>query len=165
MLGRPLHELYREQLSRNLANFTKKSDSLYVTAFKGLNLSQYIEARRSYCALTHSECLECPLMLRVAKMVEENGFVSLKEAFTSCFPEVTYNPAHARRRLLQMPLACLRIDYDNGTSECYLVEHLTGCNYASLQALMKNAMQRNRSVEVSLSKDDMKSLLSLCTSD
>ena len=103
-------------------------------------------------------------MLRIAKMVQENGFASLKEAFTSCFPEVTYNPVHAGW-LLQMPLTCLRIDYDNGTPECSLVEHLTGCNYASLQGLMKNVMQKNRSVEVSLSKDDRKSLLSLCTSD
>ena len=74
------------QLSRNLANFTKKPDFLYVTVFHGLNLSQYIEARASYCAFTHIERLECPATLQVAKMVEDNGFVPLKEAFTSCFP-------------------------------------------------------------------------------
>ena len=104
-------------------------------------------------------------MLLAAKMVEDKGFATLKDVFTTCFPEVMYNSAHARRRLLQMPLTYLRIDFDNHTSECYLVEHSPGCNYVNLQALLKNVMQRNRSEESKLTKEDMKSLLSLCTSN
>lgn len=69
--------------------------------------------------------------------------------------------------LLQMPLVCLRIDFDSGTSESFLVEHLEGCNYESLQSLIQNVLKKNSSAMASppVSKDLVKSLLGICQSD
>ena len=64
---------------------------------------------------------------QVAEAVLSNGYISLKNAFNSAFPNVTYNTTYARR-LLQMPHVCLTIDFDNGMSECLLVEYLESCN-------------------------------------
>lgn len=55
-------------------------------------------------------------MLLAANSVLSNGYVTLKSAFTQSFPSVDYNVTYARRRLLQMPLACIRIEFDSGVS-------------------------------------------------
>lgn len=105
-------------------------------------------------------------MLLAANGVLKNGYITLKGAFTNSFPDVDYNVTYARRRLLQMPLACIRIDFENGVSECYLVEHCPDANYPSLQALIKNIMQKNKSAKSDpLSKEVVKSLLGICQSD
>ena len=123
-VGRPLSELvrvYREQSNRSLSNFIVVADGIYTTALRGLSLLEYLEARTTYCTSTHKECQECPQMLQVAKKVSQQGFVQLKLAFVESFPSIEYTQVKARRRLLQMPLACIRIDFAPGRSECFLV--------------------------------------------
>lgn len=44
----------------------------------------------------------------------------------------------ARGRLLQMPLACIRIDFKPGVSECYILERRPQTNYESIVSLFKN---------------------------
>ena len=105
-------------------------------------------------------------MLRVANIVLRDGYVTLKNAFTDSFPSVEYNVTYARRRFLQMPLACIRVDYRAGISECFLIEYYPSANYSSIQALIKTIMQKNNSSNSDpISKDVVKSLLSLCQSD
>ena len=93
-----------------------KTYRLYITSFEGLNLSEYVKARSEYCKCTHSDCKECSAMLHVANIVLHDGYVTLKSAFTASFPFIEYNVTYARRRLLQMPLACIRIEHYAGLS-------------------------------------------------
>ena len=115
---------------------------------------------------THSNCKECPAMLHVANIVLHDGYITIKSAFTESFPSVEYNVTYARRRLLQMPLACIRVEYRAGVSDCFLIECYPNANYSSIQALIKSVMQKNSSSNSNpISKDVVKSLLSLCQSD
>ena len=168
-VGRPVHELiqtYQEQCTKKLAQHTKLTDSIYVTSFEGLNLSEYVQARNEHCKSTHSNCKECPAMLEVANTILRDGYVTLKSAFTRNFPSVDYNVTYARRRLLQMPVVCVRVDYSSGVSEYFLLENYPNANYGSIQALIKSIMQKNSSSKGDpISKDVVKSLLSLCQSD
>ena len=80
-------------------------------------------------------------MLEVVEMVLQGGYVKLKAAFTTAFPGVSYNQQYARRRLLQMPLVCLRIDYRPGVSECILLEFV-GVNYKAFSQLLHNVLKQ-----------------------
>lgn len=126
--GRQLHELmttYQVQISGNLSVNLKISDSIHVSSFEGLSLSEYLQARAAHCRLAHSDCSECPQMISVGEKILECGLLTLKDAFTYGFGTVDYTAFKARRRLLQMPLACLRIACDptSKSTECYVIEH------------------------------------------
>ena len=65
-----------------------------------------------------------------------------------------------------MPLACIRVNYHAGVSECFLIEYYPNTNYSSTQALIRSVMQKNScSNSEPISKDVVKSLLGLCQSD
>ena len=105
-------------------------------------------------------------MIHVTDIVLHNDYITLKSAFTQSFPSVQYNVTYAHRRLLQMPLACIRIDYNAGVSECVLIDYSPNTNYSSIQALIKSVIQKNSSSNNDpLSKDVVESLVSLCQSD
>lgn len=61
-------------------------------------------------------------------------------------------------RLLQMPLACVRIDFRAGESECYILEHRSQTNYESIIGLLKNVVHKDSSTRSSLSRHEIKSL-------
>ena len=64
-----------------------------------------------------------------------------------------------------MPLACIRVVYRAGVSECFLIENYPNTNYTSIQSLIKSVMQKNTSSNSNqISKDVVKSL-NLCQSD
>ena len=105
-------------------------------------------------------------MLQVATTVHKEGYCSLSEAFSIVSPDVNYTAQHARSRLLQMPLACLRVDFKPGVSQCFLVEHHPSLNYQNLIALLKTIVERQQPKSVPpLDKVTVKSLLGLCQSD
>lgn len=105
-------------------------------------------------------------MLCVANIILRDGYLTLKSAFIESFLTVEYNVTYARRRFLQMPLTCIRVNYRAGVSECFLIENYPNTNYTSIQSLIKSVMQKNTSSNSNqISKDVVKSLLSLCQSD
>ena len=120
------------------------SDGIYIINLTGtLTLKEYYIARKYYCSLHHSACKECSSMLQVTEMIIQNGFVKLKTAFTTAFPTVkNYNQQYTRRRLLQMPLICLRIDYCPGISECILTEFIPGFDYKAFAGLLSSVIQQ-----------------------
>ena len=81
-------------------------------------------------------------MLEVVEMVLQGGYVKLKAAFTTAFPGVMHNQQYARRRLLQMPLVCLCIDYRPGVSDCILLEFVEGVNYNAFLQLLHNVLKQ-----------------------
>ena len=151
---------------RSLSEYLKVSDNVYISIFQGLSLSEYITAHTHYCQITHSlPCNECTSILSVARKIEQNGWEKLGEAFKNAFPNVSYTPHHARRRLLQMPLVCARVDYKPGVYECFLLESVPGVNYQHFVHLFQAFTQHTPQQTTALSKQELKSLLSVCKSD
>lgn len=62
---------------------------------------------------------------------EENGCVQLAKAFKLGFPNVAYHTYSAKRKVLKMPVAALRVG--SGKSEVYLSK---GVNYQQLLCLL-----------------------------
>ena len=171
-LGRPKTELlqiYLEQRKKQLCDPSRQQlcDTVHVSFVCGLTLAEYIAARSEHCLHTHSQpCSGCSRMLQVASIVYKEGYCTLSEAFSIVSPDVKYTAQHARSKLLQMPLACLRVDFTSGVSQCFLAEHHPSLNYQNLTALLKTIVGRQQPKSVPfLDKATVKSLLGLCHSD
>ena len=106
---------------------------------------EYIQARNICCSTHHSNCEECKAMLTIAHAVLKNEYVNLRSVFISNFSVQNYNPHHARHRLLQMPLACIRVDYKPGVSECVLVEHHSSVDYKAYANLLCTLIKNSKS--------------------
>ncbi len=97
--------MYQEQIKRNLCNKQEQlvSSNVYVTLFRGLSLTDYIQARTLYCSSTHSQpCLKCSKMLNVASNVLTDGYVLLSITFKQAFSTQIYKSDVAILRFLQM---------------------------------------------------------------
>ena len=185
-MGRPISDLvaiYTEQSTRKLSSYLTVEDGVYVSIFQGLTLREYLTvedgvyvsifqgltlreyvcARREYCSCQHKQCVECPKMLLVAEIVLNNGCVKLKSAFLEAFPSVKYVQQHSRRRLLPLPLACVRIDYRPGQSECFLIEHNEAVDYRNFAEILRNLIPRTATTSVD--RGVVKSMLGLCQTD
>ena len=79
MLGRPDDELihiYLTQKKCRLSDPTQQKvcDSVHVSLFSGLTLSEYVHARSLHCQSAHfPPCSRCEGFLSVAKLVIEQG--------------------------------------------------------------------------------------------
>lgn len=104
-------------------------------------------------------------MLQAAATIIDHGFAKLKDVYTHCFPDCKYDQALARRRLLQMPLVCIRIDYKPGLAECMLIEHVRGVEYKNMRTLLHSVVANSASPSTVVNKSVVKSLLGLCQSD
>ena len=170
-LGRPKAELvqvYLEQQKQRLCNPCKQQlcDTVHVSLLSGLTLTEYITARSEHCSNAHAQpCIGCSTMLQVADAILKEGYCALSQAYSIVSPDVEYTAQHARRKFLQMPLACLRIDFQPGVSKCFLVEHHP-FNYQNLISLLKNIIERQQPKSApALDRTTVKSLLGLCQSD
>ena len=101
-------ELYKNNLQHNLSDFNVINSNIYISKIKDFTLKEYYSARRYICSHTHNQCT-CDSMLQVAETVLTEGIVSMSEIFKKAFPDVTYHPRNAKRRLLQMPLVAVRV--------------------------------------------------------
>ena len=168
MEGENILEIFEKQRKKDLAVCEKVQDDVYVSRFEGLNLQQYIDARSLFCKKKHAQtCIECNLLISVAQHILENGFILLKQAFEMCSPGVTYTSSHARRKLLQMPLAAIGVGLKSAGTYClYVVERQSSVNHVVLQTLLNKVVQSNRhNKEAMVSRDEMKSLLNLAESE
>ena len=161
-------QTYRQECKKKLCSESQKqAENIYITLFRGLSLIEYIYTRCVHCQEKHIQpCSECTAMLNVAKSVATNGYCQLSSAYRSAFPLHTYKPDIARQRLLQMPLACIRLgDLKKGTSCWYLVEYVQGVDYVKF-ACFANALQdTTASRSLTIDKGHVKALLGLARSD
>ena len=159
---------YAQECKKKLCSSNQKqAENVYVTLFRALSLTEYIYTRSVYCQEKHIQpCSECSAMLSVAKSVATNGYCQLASAYRSAFPLHTYKPDIARLRLLQMPLACIRLgSLKKGTSSWYLVEYVQGVDYVKF-ACFVNALQTTKASEsLTIDKAHVKALLGLACSD
>ncbi len=178
-----LLEIFKNQSKKKLADFTTK-DNVSFSKFKGLSLQEYVKGRSTFCLNNHSNpYCRCKGFVNVANKIAEFGHVKLKDAFycvtqhiqpcDACFKETdqkgepslipdqdifpSYKPSHAKRMLLQMPIAALTID-GLSTSLCDAT-----ANIVMLKCLLEKSKQQSSTN--SLSKGYFKELISMCNSD
>ncbi|CAB4010429.1 Hypothetical predicted protein [Paramuricea clavata] len=117
--------------------------------------------KRHGCKCLHN----CEALLNVAIIVNEEGFIKLKDAAELCSPNVKYTPAHARRKMLRMPCAVIGTgSLLEGTSCLYLVEKQSPATLYLLQSLLKEACIKKQTNK-GLTKEDVKKLLNLAESE
>ena len=131
-----------------------------------LSLKEYIFVCMEYCLLHHDQpsCSECSALIKAANLIADNGFYPMSVAFKSCFPNVTYSSAIAKRKLVQLPLAAITIGTPaSGKSEVYLMEAVGGLDYRKLIQFLQSKISHG--VVPGITKQQMKELLSFAQSD
>ena len=82
---------------------------------------------------THLYTNKSSKMLVVAHIVNDQGYITLPEAFEIVSLSVKYTDEIARQKLLEMPLVSIRIeDPRKGNSLSVIMEIFTGTNYLKL---------------------------------
>ncbi len=106
-------------------------------------------------------------MLAAAKMVIDNGIVSLSSVFRTVFPVVTYSATTAKQRLLQMPVIAIRFGKpSSGKSQLFVMEYIHDVNYINLAQFFESSGAFNKAVNTpNVSKEELKQLLSIAQSD
>ena len=133
-----------------------------------MSLQQYVEVFSLFCKIKHlTPCTDCDLLLKVAKHIISEGYISLKHAIEISSPGITYTSLHARRKLLQMPVAAIGVgSKSEGTFSLYLVEKQAGTSHVVLQTLLNQVLQnRQKKSSPFLSRVEMKSLLNIAESE
>lgn len=78
------------------------------------------------------------------------------DTFRSAFPGVTYHSHSAKCRVLQLPLAALRVGRpESGTSEVYLMDYVPEVNYCHVLILI-NTFHLQKQSALSFIKDELK---------
>ena len=162
--------IYIKQNKNNLSNYISLKDNVYVSKFEGITLHEYVKAMTLVCSNLHKrrgcKCLHnCEGLLNVANIVNEEGFIKLKDAAELCSPNVK-SPTHARRKMLRMPCAVIGTgSLLEGTSCLYLVEKQSPATLYLWQSLLKEACIKKQTNNKGLTKEDMKKLLNLAESE
>ena len=142
------------------------SEDLYVSNFYGLSLKEYVYARSLLCKAEHSLCSACPPMLLIAESVIADGHCRLSESFKKAFPSLSYKTDIARRKVLQMPLVCIRLRDEWGQFVWYIFEHIKGTNYQQFAHFAQTMVLGTRKFsKPEIQKEEVKALLQLAQSD
>ena len=115
-----LIEVLLKEERRNLTNAEeqKVEEGVRESQFGVLNLAEYVLVKENYCHLYHNDCKQhCKEMVKAGKTVLEERSVSLPSLWRRSFPTINYDSEKAQRKLLQMPIACLKF-----TRGCFVVE-------------------------------------------
>ena len=112
------------------------------------------------CKSKHKQpCLLCSGLLKVAKVVNKDGFIKL--SFVLAWPTQTYRTNIATEKFLQMPLACIRIGDPNAGNSCwYLIAYIERVDYKFACFLLAN-----KTTSFKISKSDISELVGLAHSD
>lgn len=113
------------------------------------------------CSIYHTKkCIKCNDLVKAAHVILENGICSLSSVFRNVFPGINYSTQHARSRLLQLPVAAIRIgEPSSGSSEIQVMEVIPGLDYRKFQKLMELFLQQSGR-QTLMSKDSFHQLLS-----
>ena len=168
--GRPIHELlsiYEQSKKESLSEYITLSDSICVSKLSTLSLEEYCLVRKRYCMLHHNnkKC-DCCCIITAAEKILLEGISSLSSVFHTAFPHRSYQPTQAKRRLMQMPVAAIRLgEPSSGLAEVQLMEYLPGIDYFKILHFLKGFPVRHSGLAPSISKQELKQLLGLAQSD
>ena len=144
----------------------KISDGVFVSQLSDLPLVDYASFLSKLCNTGHCQpCVHCSALLKVADIILKEGVCPLRQAFELTSPGLTYDTIKARRKLLVMPLAAVRIgDPSSGVASTVLMEFFPGVNYQNIANIL-NAMKSSGTCNKKLDKTSVQKLLGLATSD
>lgn len=102
--------IYLSYSKQSLSNYTVIDENISISKLHDLSLKEYMDIKTYICEQEHCQpCPDCPPLLCAAKLILQGHICSLPDIFRSSFPGVTYTAENAKRRLLQMPLATVRL--------------------------------------------------------
>lgn len=132
-----------------------------------MELTDYIRVASVVCEKMHQltgRICSCQGLLKVARNVEKEGWMNLKEAFILSSPGKVYTAQHAGQQRLQMPLAAIAIgSQEKGNRKLVLVQKQQFVNYTIFQSLLSKSVESKK--EDSISKEQMKKLVNLAESE
>lgn len=157
------NDILRLKSFKNLSNYIQVDDVTDVSRLEGFTLDKYILTKENICYEEHKQpCTACIGLLSVAKQILDEGFIKLNEAFAMSTPGVKYKAKDAKRKLLQMPLAALKIK-ESKTYTIYLVSKET--NLELTRSLLKRKDWGSQNTGMQMSASLVKELLSATESD
>lgn len=157
------NDILRLKSFKNLSNYIQVDDVTDVSRLEGFTLDKYILTKENICYEEHKQpCTACIGLLSVAKQILDEGFIKLNEAFAMSTPGVKYKAKDAKRKLLQMPLAALKIK-ESKTYTTYLVSKDT--NLQLTRSLLKRKDWGSQNTGMQMSASLVKELLSATESD
>ena len=134
-----------------------------VSRLEGFTLDKYIVTKENICYEEHKQpCTACIGLLSVAKQILDKGFIKLSGAFGMSTPGVKYKAKDAKRKLLQMPLAALKIK-ESMTYTIYLVSKET--NLELNRSLLKRKDWGSQNTGMQMSASVVKEVLSATECD
>ena len=160
--------IYEREQRKKLSEPLKLSNNIFVSQFEGLTLPEYVEVKRFVCLNRHKNAgkkCSCDCLIKVAEYIQRKGYMELKDAFQLSCPKLTsYTALQARQKLLQMPLAAIRIGNPaQGTLHYVVVAKQQSINYTVFQSLLEKSLESSK--VVTLSKGKMTELLFLAESE
>ena len=129
-------------------------------------MSEYVIARSAVCDQNHIQpCMTCQPLLKVATTVVQNGFCTLRYAF-NLTSNAAYDTEIAKRKLLQMPLAAIRIGKPcSGTSLTLLIEHNPSIDFQKMSIIINAMFESTPTRAKGLEKLVVKEILNFAQSD
>ena len=86
---------------KNLSEYTTVNESICISKLSSLSSEEYCLACKEYCSVRCVDTLyDCSCMSAAAEKILEEGIY---------YPHLTYQPTQAKRILLQMPMAAVRL--------------------------------------------------------
>ena len=157
------HDIMRLKRFQNLSDYIKVDNFTDVSRLDSFTLDMYILTKEKICHGEHKQpCKACIGLLSVAKSILHKGFIQLNEAFAMSSPGIKYKAKDAKRKLLQMPLAALRIN-ESKHDVIYLVSKET--NLELTRSLLKRKDSGSQYTGVQMSASLVKQLLSASESE
>ena len=155
-----------EQQKRCLSNHETLKENVYISRFEGLTLNEYVRALLVICDRNHKKlCCKCKGTISVAEEIIKKGFLKLADAFKLCSPNIKYKSFHARRKLLQMPLAVVGVGTFKQETFClYLLNKLRPANLYIIQSLMAETC-KHKQMHEEMAKEEVQKLLNLAESE
>lgn len=136
---------------QNLSHYIKLDDFTDVSKLDGFSLDMYIVTKEKICYQEHKQpCTACVSLICVAKQILHKGFIKLNETNTMSSPGVKYKVKNAKRKLLQMPLATLRIK-EADIDAIYLVAKESNPKLVRTLLERKNCGSKNTGTQMSAS--------------
>ena len=158
MRGPCENDIMRLKSFQNLSNYNKVDDFTDVSRLDSFTLDMYILTKEKICHGEHEQpCKACIGLLSVAKKILHEGFIQLNEAFAMSSPGIKYKAKDAKRKILQMPLAALRIK-ESKHDAIYLVSKET--NLELTRSLLKRKDCGSQNTGVQMTASLVKELLS-----
>jgi hypothetical protein len=106
------------------------------------SLSQYVMTKEAKCIQNHQNCMACTCnnMVTAGKIVLEKKIVPLSYLWNKCFTGMAYDCEKVQKRLLQIPLAALKID-----GRIYIVEKKLNGSISDYESLIRDFSSSNSS--------------------